>query len=500
MIKLNKFQMVPFSHWKGVSKENHLGSAFLLAPQKASNMVIQLLAYHRGKSLDTMLSQFPVKEFESDADYTWDVVASSRRNIPLLEVRSISGGAPSEATVGANGESFYLVFAEDWFADGETIWGPYNEEYPIKIKGDAIMEGTNAVYLCEVTGGVSSIPIEGNLEAGCLFSPAYAAVEREMSRKVGDVRFATPTSMRNEFTTVRIQHKVPGSMLNKKLAVGIPVVAEQASGKATTTTKNMWMHVVEWEVEQQFAEYKNNAMAFGRSNRNADGQYQNVGKSGNVIKEGDGLFAQMSYANVTHYNTFSIKLLEDILFELSTAKLGLGDRYFVIRTGERGAAEFHKAVLNEVNGWQKFQLEGTQVISGTSSALHSNALKAGFQFTEWLAPNGIRVKVEVDPFYDDPVRNKIRHPKGGVAMSYRYDIMDMGSSDQPNICKCKVKGQDELRGYQWGFRNPFTGQLNNPHMSFDEDAAVIHRMATLGVIVYDPTRTMSLIPAVLIAE
>ncbi len=34
-------------------------------------------------------------------------------------------------------------------------------------------------------------------------------------------------------------------------------------------------------------------------------------------------------------------------------------------------------------------------------------------------------------------------------------------------------------------------------MSFDEDSAVIHRMATLGVCVLDPTRTMSLIPNVL---
>lgn len=46
-------------------------------------------------------------------------------------------------------------------------------------------------------------------------------------------------------------------------------------------------------------------------------------------------------------------------------------------------------------------------------------------------------------------------------------------------------------------RNPFTGQKGNPYMSFDEDSAVIHRMATLGICVLDPTRTMSLIPAIL---
>lgn len=42
-------------------------------------------------------------------------------------------------------------------------------------------------------------------------------------------------------------------------------------------------------------------------------------------------------------------------------------------------------------------------------------------------------------------------------MSYRYDIFDIGTMDQPNIFKCKVKGQEEYRGYQWGpFRNPLT--------------------------------------------
>ena len=46
-------------------------------------------------------------------------------------------------------------------------------------------------------------------------------------------------------------------------------------------------------------------------------------------------------------------------------------------------------------------------------------------------------------------------------------------------------------------RNPFTGALTNSNMSYDEDSASIHRMATLGVCVLDPTRTMSLIPAVL---
>ena len=499
--KLNKFQMVGFSHWKGLTKENHLGQIFQLAPQKATNLMVQLLAWYKGKTLDTFLNQFPTKEFEDDSEYYWDVVGSSRRNIPLLEARDENGTpVTSETTtnVGAGTAPFYLVFPEDWFADGEYIVGNLNEVYQFRILGDPRMEGTNAVYKVELAGGNTTGCPPERLLAGERFSIEAAFVEKELSRKVGDVRFASPVSMRNEWSQIRIQHKVPGNMLNKKLACGIPVTKETTNGY-TKGTVNMWMHYVDWEIEQQFSEYKNNALAFGRSNRNANGEYMNFGKSGSAIKTGAGLFEQMEVANTMYYNTFSLKLLEDALYELSAAKLDFGDRYFIIKTGERGAIQFHKAVLQTVSGWTTFTLNGDQlnIVQKTQSQLHTNSLAAGFQFVEYMAPNGVRVKVDVDPFYDDPVRNKIQHPNGGPAFSYRYDIMDIGTMDQPNIFKCAIKGQGEYRGYQWGLRNPFTGQMNNQFMSFDEDSAVFHRMATLGICVLDPTRTMSLIPAVL---
>ena len=496
---LGKFQTREFSYWKGLTRENHLGSIFTKAPQKATNLMVKLLAYQRGKTLDTLLNQFPSKEFESDEEYTWDVVASSRRNIPLVEARDENGEVVEDngQMVGAGTAPFYLVFAEDWFADGEFIVGNLNEVYQFRVLGDARMEGTNAVYKVELAGGnTDGVPAE-RLLAGERFSIEAAFVESELSRKVGDVRFAAPVGMRNEFSTVRIQHKVSGKMLNKKLAVGIPVYD---NGKLTTM--NMWMHYVDYEAECQFSDYKNNALAFGRSNRNGNGEYKNIGKSGGVIKTGAGLYEQMEVANTFYYNDFSLKLLEDALYELSAAKLGMKDRYFLIRTGERGAIQFHKAILQTISGWTQFVFNGDQlgIVEKTQSNLSNNALSAGFQFVEYKAPNGVRVKVDVDPYYDDPVRNKIQHPLGGPAFSYRYDIMDIGTMDQPNIFKCTIKDQPEYRGYQWGpFRNPYTGQTNNPYASYDEDSAVMHKLAHLGICVLDPTRTLSLIPAVLAA-
>lgn len=79
--------------------------------------MVQLLAWHKGKTLDTFLNQFPVKEFDDDSEYYWDVVGSSRRNIPLLEARDENGEVVDTTTdhnVGVGTAPFELVFAEDW--------------------------------------------------------------------------------------------------------------------------------------------------------------------------------------------------------------------------------------------------------------------------------------------------------------------------------------------------------------------------------------------------
>jgi len=399
---------------------------------------------------------------------------------------------------GVNTEPFYLVFMEDWFADGNVVVGEKNEIYPLRVLGDPKVEGTLYVYKVELMGGVTSGMPGSELQMGKRFSDDYSPVEKELSRKVGDVRYAAPLSMRNEFSRIRIQHKVPGSMLNKKLAIGIPV-KDDATQK--TSVVNMWMHHVDFTVEEQFANDKNYCIVYGRSNRTSNGEYRNFGKSGNVLQTGAGIREQMEYANTYYYNHFSLKLIEDMLFELSTGVIPIKDRTFVLETGERGAALFSKAVAELASGWMVtnyYRAMNPAIIEKVNSPLHSNALAAGFQFVEYRAPMGVTIKVNVNPFYDDVVRNKILHPLGGVAESYRFDIYYIGNPDQPNIQIAKVRGQDDIRGIQRGLRDPFTGVAGGD-MAYDEDSAVIHRFSVLGSLVLDPNRTASLIPTILAA-
>lgn len=495
--KLQKFQTMSFKGWASeITKANHLGTFLQLKTQQASPVMIELLTVNYGKNLDTFLSQFTTKTFDTDDDYTWNLVGSTRRNIALKEARAEDGSVVQgdEGLIGKGKAPFELVFAEDWFFNGEVLFGELNEAYPLRILAPARYEGTNAVYLVELMGtNMEGMPAE-ELVPGKKFSYGYAPVSRGLSRRVGGTRHATPASMRNEFSQIRISDKMSGDMMDQKIAMGIPMVT--SDGKVTTQTA--WMYIADWELEKTWSEYKANILAWGTSNRNDNGEYMDYDQSGEVIRMGDGIYPQVEVANTHYYNVFSLGLIEDILYNLTETKLGFGDRTFILKTGQQGAIKFHKAVKDETSGWFGLDIDAGSIgaIQKTSSPLHKNALKAGYQFTEWMAPNGLTVKVDVDPTYDDRVRNKVLL-EGKPAQSSRFDIWDMGTTSEANICKCYAKNRPEIRGYEWGLRNPWTGAYDNDYMSHDEDSATIHKMGTMGAIVYDPTRTVSLIPAVL---
>lgn len=505
--RISNSQMVGVTAWRGtVTKENHLYGLFRTNPQMASNVMTVLMSSMHRPTLDTYLSQeVPVREYEDDSELFWDIITSSRRNIPLIEARRADGtpvAADDTTNVGVNFEPFYLVFPVDWFAIGEVLWGNFNETYPVIVKEDGKAEGTNTVYLVEPFGanGAAGIPVE-RLLAGERFSWAYAPIEDNFSRKVGDVRFSTPVSMRGDWQRVRLQHKIGGKEIGKRLAANIPV-SREVNGKMVNSIATRWMLNVTWKIEETWAEYKNNALDRGVSTRMENGEYSNFGLSGLANRQGSGFRQQQAAGNQQYYTKFSIGLIEDALYNISAGKLDFSKRKFVVRTGERGAILFSKEAKKEMSGWLPLY-GGTSnvpyVTKGPSTDFAPNGVTiSDLQVTRWMSANGLEVTLMVDSSKDDIQTNKIMHPLGGTAESYRFDIFYAADEEQPNVQKCVMKGQTEYRGYQWGpFYNPFTGEANNSFASFDEDAAVVHYKATLGLIIYDPSRCISLIPAIL---
>lgn len=131
--------------------------------------------------------------------------------------------------------------------------------------------------------------------------------------------------------------------------------------------------------------------------------------------------------------------------------MGYKDRSVIITTGEWGAVLFSKEAKDMTSGWLPLiSTQNPAVMQKVQSDFAQNAVAiTDYQVTEWRAPNGLNVKLVVDPMYDDMTRNKIPHPEGGLAESYRFDIYGMGTTEEPNIFRCAIQGQAEFRGYQY---------------------------------------------------
>ena len=506
--QIGKFTMQHFDAWApNITKKTHISSIFGTKTQKVRGLMVELLAATNGPTFDTLVSKLPVKEFESGDDYVWDVTGSTDRVIELVECRDENGvvvDANYTDNVGAATAPFYLVFNEHWFFKGETIEGNLGNRYPLRVLEDAREEGTDYVYKVETMGGITDgVPAE-RLMPGELFSYGAAFVEGGLSRKVGGIRHAIPATLRNEFSHIRIHHKVSGDMMDDKLAISVLVNKGQG---VKPTPVNSWMLNVDFELEKTFRDYKTYALVWGRSNRNKNGEYTNIGVSGDAIKTGAGLYELMEQGgNTIYYNDSPLKMIEEGLYALFAGRTDFKDRAVTVRGGERGIAWLQKEASQEGSGWKSaYEFDAVALgLAKKSSAAHApyggGVSIATPQVVEFIAPMGIKITFEVDQSKDNINHSgyKLSHPLGGPVSSYCYDILDLGSSVEPNIQKCKIKGHpDEWMGYESGFRNPFTGAWNNDHMSNDEDAAVIHKMADTGIVVWDPTRTVRVLPDIL---
>jgi len=493
MPTISPFQMTEAQSWSGLTTTNHLGAIYQDKPQMASKLMSRIHQTNFGLDLDTYLDSIATPLYlDSDSDFEWELIGTSKKNVPLVEAR-ISGTAITAAsTAGKNFTEVELVFPEQWFSDENIIVGEKNEVYSLQVIADPTPEGTNWVYRCKLITGDDTlfVPYE-ELVAGKRFSKDWSLVEQTLSKKGGLTNFTSPFKMRNAFSMIRMQHTVPGNMIDRPFAT--------AWKDENGTVHKTWTQYEDYKFDADFRLEKTRMLMFARANKSSDGTYSNYGKSGFVKKQGAGIRQQMEASNSNFYTDFSIDYLIDILLDLSEGKLPSDARDFVGRTGERGAVQFHKSLEDYAQLFTPSR--ETQRIGkggGIPGASIKNAMSYGGQFTKFDGPNGVSFTLSIDSMYDDRERNKIYHPDGGVAESYRYDIMDVGTSDgEPNIRKVYVKGQEDIMGYEPGLRHPFSRGGERNIMANSTDGYTMHRMCVGGAMVKDPSRTAQIIPSIL---
>jgi hypothetical protein len=471
--KLNVLQVSSPKDWAGLTTDNHLYSVFMNEPQMASSIVTHIFAQNMYMGLDMFLSKYPAKELPHDGEYEWLLKGDDRKAVTILSYTSADMTRP-----GIGPTEFDLELAENFYQATDVLMFD-DREFTVRIMSDGIPTGTGWTYKVKHLEPSTTHFIPPTLlAAGKRVSKERSVVSNTLSKDGGGVQFTSPFKMRNWFSTLRKKYVVPGNMQDRPLVITITA----PDGKKT----NVWTRYQEMMVDWQWNIERANDLVFSKYNRNTNGTTFMKDTSGFPIYTGAGLRQQISPSYKFYYTTFTMDLLQEILFSLSENILPEDQREFVLLTGERGMNQFHKAVEDKVA--LLFPL-GVDRHTGSGQNLGF-----GGQYRTYNFPQGINVTVMNLQQYNDPVDNRLPHPDGGFTENYRYTIMNIGTTNgEPNIQRVYPAGRKELKWYVPGSTSPFGPSTTNGLGSSAVDGYEVHRQGTQGIMLKNPTTCAELI-------
>ena len=496
--KAYPYQLIDAKSWNGLTRETHFINAFGDEPQYLDNIVRNVFMVNYGMSFDDYLNQFGVKYVDEDKFFKWKLRGRDERNIPLLNAWEDEAGTIPVGTtnprVGIAGTRFYLDFPEKYFTVTQIIKGA-KDMYQLRVMKDPDEIGPNRYrYEVQLVTGDDNffIPIT-ELKGGSRWAKSHGSVERYLSKDGFDISFSSPFDMQNRISMFRMQHLIPGEMIdkgkNKPLVFGF--LGED------NVLRKAWIPHLEYEFIRNYKIAKNRMVFYGKTTLREDGSSTMKGTSGNVIEAGLGIREQFSPSSKHFYDTLTFEKLRNTLLEMSIGRRTMGDRHFVIGTGEYGLAKLHELVARNLQANDYKWLNDS---TGRGFKWQGNDITVNFgQFRGFATLNGIKVSFMHLDHYDDPIYNIMRHPEGGPAESYRMTIMDMGSKSEPNIHKIRIKGFEPQYAYIPGMRDPFEkgglGKMKKIASKVDGYEMMI--MDKEGAVVIDPTRVVEFIPSIL---
>jgi len=496
MDKISKLQIVDPKYWSNLTRESHLGWLGMQDPQYISKVINTLYEVNYGAdNIVSFLEQFPTHYLDEEGTYRWMLHGSDERNIPL-SVASLTGvaAAPVIATdrPGIGRSQFYMFFPERYFEATSVIVGENPDAYSLRVVEDPVHVPGGWRYRVELLNGDDNmfVPV-ADLAAGTRWSEEFGLVEHELSKRGNTVHHSSPLMMENVTSVIRKNYDVPGNMITKGKNKPFAFAFIDQNGK----TQTRWIDKLGWDFMTQFRRDIGRLLLHGKSNKLADGQYGNKGESGNTIRAGFGLYEQMDGGNLMYYNRFRLDSLTDFAMQISVGKLKEDSRKFVLSTGEYGMYEFHKAASEKASGFTWLQSGHNFKTSGGKVTLDEG------QMMRYISVNGIEFNVMLDPMKDDPVRNKIMHPNGGLMSSRIYDIWDFGTTNgEANIQKVAVKDNEEFFRYIPGMRDPFTpyNKPSSPQMAASSvDGYSVYKQFIGGIMLRNPLKTGRIMPATL---
>ena len=512
--KFRQGQLRNATSWTGLTEDKHLHNAFMAKPQYLDKVIKYLVDIDMGVTFTRWMDQFPVHYIDNTQPYKWRLKTYNDKTVRLTcafadEALTIPL-SPSDASytgtyrAGQYGAAIYLLFPEKRFSMTQHLIGQNPDLWQLRVQNDPIQVGDGWLYKCVlVTDNTDDFVDANELDKGTKWSSRGGSVPLYNSSRGQDISFSTAFEMEERLTAFRFQHDVHGEMIDSGKNGAYEFDLMDSEGGVHT----YWISYMEWELIKQFYQKQAEIMFYGKATVDGSGHTTLVDDNGNPIVAGRGMREQFLNTNKHFYNDISLDLLTEVALDAVVGKVSPQDRSFVIGTGEWGLMELHKMLQREYKsgGLQYYSWLGDTTGRSVEWTGGSNnnemKLKLG-QFMSVAVINGIEFKFMWMPHYDDPIANKLQHPKGGMAESHRMTIMDFGSKDKPNIQKVRIKGREPRYVYIPGLRNPYEkgGSVlsKTPSMAASSfDGYSLHIMDWVGSVIRDPTRIIEFVPAVL---
>lgn len=495
MNKISALQIVEPKYWSNLTRETHLGWLGMLEPEVISPVMKRLYELNVGSdNIVALIDKLPVEWISDDVAYRWALHGSDERSIPLVKATTDAAGSTlvtDAVRPGYARGTFYMWFPERYFEATSHIVGEKPEVYQLRVISDPVQVGNLWRYEVQLFTGDDTLWVPAsNLAGGTLWSELFGLVEQELSIRGNTVHHASPYMMENVTSMIRKNYTVPGNMISKGKNKPLAFAFIDQNGKVQTR----WIDKLGWDFYVQFERDKARLLLYGKSNKLSDGTYGHTGESGNTIRAGFGLYDQLEYGNILTYSTFSLEMLTDFLMDMSYGKIPEDRREFVVSTGEYGAYQFHKDAVNKANSITYLNTNVNIRTEGGKLVLDEG------QFLSYVGVNGIKIRLTIDPMKDG-YPNTMRHPNGGLASSYIYDIFDIGTTNgDPNIARVSVKDEEEFFGYIPGLRDPFSpyNKRTEPRLiASSVDGYSVYKGFIGGIKVTNPKKTARVIPSVL---
>lgn len=491
--KISALQTVDQKHWSHLTREAHLGWLGMQEPEIISKVMNRLYDVNVGSdNIVSFINKLPTKYINDDVTYQWFLHGSDERSIPLEKATIDEAGTTLVTDASQAGIArgiFYMWYPENYFSATSHIVGPKTEIYQLRVLADGVSVGNLYRFKVQLFTGDDNLFLPASEVAkGTMWSELFGMVEQEGSKRGSSVHHSAPYKMENVTSMIRKNYDVFGNMISKGKNKPMAFAFVDQDGK----TQTRWIDKLGWDFFTQFERDKARLCLYGKSNKLADGSYGHTGESGNTIRAGFGLYDQMEYGNILTYSSFAVDMLTDFALDMSYGKIAEDKREFIISTGEYGAYQFHKSAALKASGIKYLQTSDNIVKDGSGKF----TLDEG-QFLNYVAVNGIKFKIMIDPMKDG-YPNTLRHPDGGLASSYEYEIFDVGTTGgEANIQKVSVKDEEEFFGYVGGLRDPFSpyNKRQEPRMMASTvDGYSVFKGFIGGVMITNPKKTARILP------